>query len=357
MSASILDNSPDKVGNCPHPRDTHVLFGHEAAEQSFLQAMNDKKLHHAWLIQGPKGCGKATLAYRVARRLAGAGVCEDNGVLGSDPNQTISQQISAGSYPDLLVVSRQWNEKTKKWNNEINVNQIRKISKLYTHRASGNGWRVCIIDCADDLNHNAANALLKILEEPPEKGLLLLVCNNPGRLLSTLRSRCRSLKLRAPGVEIATRIAVNCGAELEKAVFASELCQGSPGRTAQIANGNAGELWGDIEEIFKQLPQIDRVKVNSIAAKLATKSARQSLGLFFELLTLRHKKEIKNMALSGDLQQIEPWEKMLGVNHDLQLDINRINLDPAQVVQQIIFNISKAAEQAQLIKMRLTDVD
>ena len=349
MSKSILDNPPDKVENCPHPRDTHVLFGHEAAEQSFLQALLNEKLHHAWLIQGPKGCGKATLAYRMARRLAGAKMDEKNGVLGSDPNQIISQQISAGSYPDLMVVSKEWNEKTKKWRNEISIDQIRKVSKLYAHKAGGNGWRICIIDCADDLNHNAANALLKILEEPPEQGLLLLICNNPGRVLATLRSRCRSLKLRAPGIESATRIAVSCGAESKRAEFAAELSQGNPGQAAQIANGNASELWADIESIFKRLPQIDRVQINSIATKLATKSARQSLDLFFELLTLRHRREIKNMAFLGDLQQIQPWEKMLDVNNQLQLDINRINLDPAQVVQQTIFNISRAAEQAQLI--------
>jgi DNA polymerase-3 subunit delta' len=350
MSANILNNPPDKVENCTHPRDTHVLFGHEVAEQSFLKALIDERLHHAWLIQGPKGCGKATLAYRMTRRLAGASINEDNGVLGSNPNHAIVKQISAGSYPDLMVVSKQWNEKTKKWRNEISVDQIRKIGKLYAHRASGNGWRICIIDCVDDLNHNAANALLKILEEPPEQGLLLLICNNPGRLLATLRSRCRSLKLRAPGVELATRVAVGCGAELEEATFAAELSQGSPGRAAQIVNGNARELWKDIEGIFKRLPQIDRVKVNSLAAMLSVKSAKQSLELFFELLTLRHKKEIKNIALAGNLQQISPWEKMLNVNHDIQLDINRINLDPAQVVQQTIFNISKAAEQGQLIK-------
>lgn len=350
MSADAFDNPPDKVQNCLHPRDTHVLFGHEAAEHSFLQALNNGKMHHAWLIQGPRGCGKATLAYRMARRLSGAIIDSSNGILGSASNHPISRQISAGSHPDLMVVSKGWNEKTKKWRNEINVDQVRKINKLFANRAAGNGWRICIVDCADDLNHNAANALLKILEEPPEQGLLLLICNNPGRLLATLRSRCRTLKLRAPGIEIATKIAVNCGAELKDAAFAAELSRGNPGRAALIANGNADELWEEIENIFSRLPQIDRVRTHSLAAKLAMKSAVQSLDLFFDLLQLRHEKEIKTMSLDGDLAQAQPWLKMLDINREIRIDLNRINLDPAQIVQQIIFNISKAAEQGQAIR-------
>lgn len=348
MSADPQDNPPDKLENCPHPRDTHQLFGHEAAENAFLQAAQANKLHHAWLIQGPKGCGKASLAYRMARTLLGAKADQQNGILGVDVADPISRQISVGSFADLMVITKGWNEKTKKWRTEISVDQVRKISKLFANRAAQNGWRICIIDCADDLNHNAANALLKTLEEPPEKGLLILICHQPEKLLATIRSRCRSLKLRNPSVQIAQQVAIDCGADDAQALAAAQLAKGSPGRAAQIANADGGRLSDEINQIFQSLPKLDRDRAHNLANRLAGKNAMQSLVLFIDLLQIRHQKHIQELALAADYQQIDPWMQALEANRVLQNDLLRINLDPAISVMQMLLNLSQAAKSSPL---------
>ncbi|VAV88472.1 DNA polymerase III delta prime subunit [hydrothermal vent metagenome] len=350
MSAVSDELTPDRIENCPHPRETQVLHGHESAEQSFLTAINAKKLHHAWLLEGPKGCGKASLAYRVARTLLGAQVDAANGLLGVAEADPVTRQITAGSYPDLMSITNGWNEKTKKWRNEISVDQVRKISGLFANRAAGNGWRVCIIDCADDLNHNAANALLKTLEEPPKQGLLLLVCHRPGRMLATIRSRCRRLVLRAPGEDISRQVAMASGADETSAKLAATLAQGCPGRAAQIANAGGLELWNWIEQVFANLPKLNKAEVHVMANRLAVKNARQSMLLFLALLQLRLQQEIHRLSLLGTADLLAPWLLVLEDNRSLQADIDRINLDPAMSLYQLIAAIAQAAIQSQNIE-------
>ncbi len=343
MTQSLEDCPPDKIENCPHPRAVHQLFGHESAEQSFLSAMNRNKLHHAWMITGPKGCGKASLAYRVARRLLGAASGADNGVLGVQEDDPVSRQIAAGSNPDLMAITNGWNQKTKKWRSEISIEQIRKISHFFANRAAGNGWRICIVDCADDLNHNAANALLKTLEEPPEQGLLLLVCHRPGRLLPTITSRCRHLALRNPGISIAQNVAMDCGANEADSTLAAKLAHGSPGRAAEIANGQGLELWAEITQIFDALPRFDQAKAHGLANRLAIKSAEQSRNLFLDLLQLRLEQEIQSHAKNHRMSGLDAWLQVQTENQNLQNSLTRLNLDPAMVIVQMLGNIRKAA--------------
>jgi len=342
MSGSLEEHSPDKIKNCPHPRETQDLYGHEHAETAFLTAICANKLHHAWLLEGPKGVGKASLAYRVARRLLGTEPDPNNGILGAKETDPLVRQIAVASFPDLMTITNGWSEKTKKWNHEINVDQVRKISHLFANRAAGNGWRVCIIDCADDLNHNAANALLKTLEEPPKQGLLLLVCHKPGRLLATLRSRCRRLQLRAPGVETAKRVAIGCGATEKDAHAAAVLAKGSPGRAAEIANANGLELWAEIEGFFDQFPRLNQAKSYELAHRLAAKGAVQARALFLDLLQIRLEKEIHDRAVANQTNSISPWLQALEANQSLANDIGRINLDPAMTIVQLVTNIQQA---------------
>jgi len=355
MNGNGQGTAPDQIENCPHPRNVQTLFGHELAEQSFLNSMKAEKLHHAWLIQGPKGAGKATLAYRMARRLSGATPDAANGLLGCVPEDHISRQISAGSYPDLKVTTNSWNEKTKKWRNEISVDQIREIGHMFANQAAGNGWRVCIVDCVDDLNRNAANALLKTLEEPPKRGLLILISHQPGRLLTTITSRCRRLKLRAPGASITKRIAMECGANEEDALFAAKLSAGCPGRALQIINtkgaGNQdGGLWAVIDRFFYEFPNLNHVKLHDLANKLSQKKAAQSLDLFLSLLQVRLEQKIRQLANSGETHAITPWFKAVEENQVLQNDLTRINLDPAMVIHQLLQNIQRASRLASQIK-------
>jgi DNA polymerase-3 subunit delta' len=177
----------------PDPRANPILLGHTEAEATILDAMRAGRMHHAWLITGPEGVGKATLAYRFARRLLAGRAAEDS--LALDPANTVFRRVAAGSHADLKTIERVVNDKTKRMQAQIPVEKVREINGFMSLTPAEGGWRVVVVDGAEELNQASANALLKILEEPPPRAILLLVCAAPGRLLPTIRSRCRRLRL------------------------------------------------------------------------------------------------------------------------------------------------------------------
>src|SRR5476651_414688 len=179
--------------SAPEPRANPILLGHEAAERTLLDAMHFGRMHHAWLITGPEGIGKATLAFRFARRLlAGLGGGDS---LALDPFHPVFRRIVAGGHADMLTIERAYDEKTKRLKRDIAVQDVRAINAFMALTPAEGGWRVAVVDGAEDLNQASANALLKILEEPPSRAVLILVCSAPGRLPPTVRSRCRHLRL------------------------------------------------------------------------------------------------------------------------------------------------------------------
>lgn len=183
-----------------HPRLTATLEGHDAAERIVLDAWSQGRLHHAWMITGPQGIGKATLAWRIARFLLShrRGDGPPPRDLATDPGGEAARLIAARSHPDLFVLERQVNPDTGKLRQDIAVDDVRRVNAFFARTAAFGGWRVVIVDAVDDLNASSANALLKILEEPPPRAVFLLVAHAPGRALKTIRSRCRVLGLRAP---------------------------------------------------------------------------------------------------------------------------------------------------------------
>ena len=183
-----------------HPRLTTTLEGHEAAERIVLDAWGRGRLHHAWMIAGPEGIGKATLAWRIAKFLLTHPVAEGPAPadLSSDPEAEANRLVAARSHPDLFVLERAVNPDTGKLKQDIAVEDVRRVNAFFARTAAFGGWRVVIVDAVDDLNASSANALLKVLEEPPPRAIFLLVAHAPGRALKTIRSRCRVLGLRAP---------------------------------------------------------------------------------------------------------------------------------------------------------------
>jgi len=217
------------------PRDRFDLVPSPEAERAFLDAFNRGRLHHAWLVCGPEGLGKATFAYRAARRLLGARADDTRGPLGAAPGDPVSQLVSAQSHPDLMVLERlSEGGKIKK---SISVDQARDLPEFFSKSPSQARYRVAIIDSADDLNPNAANALLKILEEPPECGVLFLITHAPGRLLATIRSRCRRLTF-APWTDQAVAALVGRQTDLgaEEASRITGMARGSPGAALSLAS-------------------------------------------------------------------------------------------------------------------------
>src|SRR5271169_662714 len=197
----------------PHPRETTVLFGHGEAEAALLNAYRGGRIPHAWLIGGAQGIGKATLAYRMARFVLAhrdplAPDMQRVDSLQVDPSDPVARRITAGAHGGLLVLQRTPNDKGV-MRTVITVDETRETIAFFGSTAAVEGWRVCIVDTVDELNPNAANALLKILEEPPRQSIFLLISHTPGRVLPTILSRCRRLTLRPLATEDVIRAAAH----------------------------------------------------------------------------------------------------------------------------------------------------
>src|SRR5271166_5392087 len=190
----------DAFPGAPHPRHAARLIGHKAAEPEMLSAYRESRLAHAWLIGGAEGIGKATLAWRFARFVLAnpdpnARAVREARDLHVDPNHQAARLLAALAHPDFSLIRRVWQADKKRFSSEIQVDNVRAALQVFQMSAAFGGWRICIVDCAEDLNRNSANALLKMIEEPPLRALILIVSHRPGQVLPTIRSRCRRLKL------------------------------------------------------------------------------------------------------------------------------------------------------------------
>jgi DNA polymerase III subunit delta' len=350
-------DEPDRAPGCPSPRETYSLSGHEAAEQTFAEAFASGHLHHAWLLAGPRGIGKATLAYRMARRVLGAKAEPKHGILGADPDDPVSKRIAAMSHGDLLTLRRPFDDKRNRWRAEITVDEARRMAGLFQSRAAGGGWRVCIIDAADEMNLNAANAILKMLEEPPECAMVILIAHAPGRLPATIRSRCRRLELRPLSAALTCDVAMQYGASEKEAKLASILSAGSPGRTLAILSADGAALWRDIDRLVTQGSGAGQGTANAMARRLSLVKAAPQRKLFFELLGMRIEQHIRAHLQHQPLYGLEPWFALRDQLHGLSVDMERLYLDPAQGVYSAIQNTWRTLTAHPLPKAENLNVD
>lgn len=229
----------DQEPGASHPRETTNFIGNELAEAQLATALAGGRLHHAWLLTGPKGIGKATLAYRFARVALGAGQSGPRplDVVEEDP---VTRMVAGLAHPDLFVLRRGLNERGRP-RSEIGADEARTLGQFFSLKSALGGRRVAIIDTADDLNRHAANAILKTLEEPPPGGVLLLLSHAPGGLLPTIRSRCRRLDLRPLSDEdVRTALSRSEGAATDAA--AVRFAGGRPGRAIALTAAGVGGM-------------------------------------------------------------------------------------------------------------------
>lgn len=242
----------DQEPGVAHPRETFAITGHEAAEAMLAEAFSGQRMHHAWMLTGPKGVGKATLAYRFARHVLGAHHVGAR-PLDVDPEDQIARRIASRSHGDVFVLRRGLSDRGKP-RSEITVEEARGLVSFFNLKSSEGGWRVAIIDAVDDLNRNAANAILKTLEEPPPKTVLLLLCHAPGATLATIRSRCRRLDLR-PLADADVRIAVTAHGDGKVDEAAVRFAGGRPGRAIALAAMDVGAIYGAFTDALQEAPR------------------------------------------------------------------------------------------------------
>jgi DNA polymerase-3 subunit delta' len=261
----------------PHPRETVELFGHAEAENTLLEAYRGGRIPHAWLIGGESGIGKATLAYRIARFVLAhpnpsSPAVQNAKSLAVPTDDPAARRIAGQAHPDLLILRRVINEKTGKLYTEIRVDDVRRCVPFFGSTAGEGGWRVAIVDFFDELNKAGENALLKILEEPPPRSLLLLVSNSPGRVIPTIRSRCRMLMLRplaAEDVARATGAVLGQEADSPELLAAAAAADGSVGRALMFLEGDALELRQQMIAMLDRLPQLDPRALHALGEELA----------------------------------------------------------------------------------------
>ncbi|MBY6161822.1 DNA polymerase III subunit delta' [Mameliella alba] len=295
---------PDRLEGAPHPRETPRVIGQDKAERAFLTAYNSGRLHHGWLLTGPRGLGKATLAWQIARFLLATPPADQNGLFGAppppdtlhiDPDHPVAHRMRALSEPGLFLLRRggagssdSEREKALKdgrFSDVIRVDEIRKLHSFFGLSSADGGRRVVIVDSADELNTPAANALLKMLEEPPANATLLLLSHQPARLLPTIRSRCRTLRLAPLGASDMAQALSQAGADVAEDQIAplTTLAEGSVGAAMRLLTLDGLTLYGNLLRLLGSMPALDRAGLLALSDSCAGKGKEARLDL---LLTL-----------------------------------------------------------------------
>ncbi len=364
MSEDALPE-PDRVEGAPHPREVADLFGQTRAETDFLDSFNGGRLHHAWLITGPKGIGKATLAWRIARfLLSGAeGGMFAPETLAIPTDSPIYRRTAALSEPGLALVRRPWDEKAKRLKTAITVDEIRSLKSFFTLSNTEGGWRVAIIDAADEMNRAAENALLKLLEEPPAKTVILLVAHQPSRLLPTIRSRCRELKCQPLDADALARAIAQAGFDTDDPDTLATLANGSAGEAIDLLAHDGLKLYADITSLIATAPRMNRPRIIALGDSCAgaTNADRYDMVVRLTLLAL------SRMALAGargstpigaeaDLSrfannpfQAQLWAELVADQSARIAHARAVNLDPGQVILDTFLAIDATAGKASLV--------
>lgn len=362
----------DRLDGVPHPRETPRLFGQDAAESVLLDAIRSGRMHHAWLMTGPKGVGKATLAWRAARFLLARPPAGEPGLFGEATAETsldiardhpVARRIAALSEPGLLLIRRPWDAEKKRFKGQITVDEVRRLNGFFGLSAAGGGHRVVIVDSADEMNTAAANALLKVLEEPPKNAIVFLVSHRPARLLPTIRSRCRELsfgRLKPGDLALAMEQA---GVSEPADIALAELSGGSVGEALHLRALGGVELYSDLIELLADVPRMDRQRAVALAEKCAGRDGEHRLDLLLRLLDTA----LSRLALTGagrppqhdvaegeaavlqrlspDLARAQAWAG-LGQELSQRLQHGRaVNIDPASLLLDAFVKIDETSTQ------------
>ncbi len=354
----------DRLGVYPHPRHTHRLHGHAVSEQTLAEAFASGRMHHAWLLRGAEGIGKATLAYRFAR-FALADPLERDRIGGSleiAGDTRAARQVAALSHPNLLVIRRPWNQKDKRFAASIPVDEVRRLRSFLSLAAEETAWRVVIVDSADELAGPAANALLKSLEEPPARLIFLLVSSEAGRLLPTIRSRCRTIDLAKLGPDDLRRAVGDAlGAAGKDPIDEDQwprlasIADGSVRRALSISQSDGLKIYDRIEELLGLLPKVDWTSAHALSDELATAAAEQKYEAFLDMLLDVLARVIRGSATGKPDPQLKFSARLippgrLATFADVwettvrdRAEVNALNLDKKTLIIETITRLAAAS--------------
>lgn len=367
---------PDRIEGAPHPRDAVQIVGQHAAEAAFLDAFANGRLHHGWLLTGPRGVGKATLAWRIARFLLTHEPDTGGGLFGDAPpapqsldvshDHPVVRRMHSGAEPRLFLLRRAWDEEKKRLKTVITVDEVRRLKSFFQLSAADGGHRVAIVDAADELNTAAANALLKLLEEPPPGVTLLLISHQPSGLLPTIRSRCRELRLTTlSSVDLSIALQ-QAGIEADNAAALAALSGGSAGEAIRLANLDGLQTYASLISLFGTLPRLDR----PLALKLADSAAQRGNDTRLDLVLTLMDIFLSRLARSGIMgppkpegasgesalfSRLSPHANAARSWADAQATLGArarrgraVNLDPAALLIDMILKIDQTAGQLAL---------
>ena len=346
----------DRFDATPHPRETYGFFGNAEAERALLLSCFAGRLPHAFILCGPPGIGKATLAWRLARFLLAnpnpslIPHAERKGLLVPETH-LVSRQIAALSHPDLVLLRREWNPDRKKHRTQIQVDDVRRAIHMFQQAAGSGGFRICVVDCADDLNTESANALLKIVEEPPPRSLFLFIAHQPGRLPVTLRSRCRKIHLQPLRPEDICNILDALGppwrdaSEGERRAAVAR-AQGSIHRALRLLDGEQRLFDSELESLLDELPHIEWSKVYALADKIAApgngKDYDSTLALIDEWLDGKVRLAAQDVPLNYARRlapYAEVWENLAAAARETEI----FNLDKRAFAISLFADLAAAA--------------
>jgi DNA polymerase III subunit delta' len=341
-------DEPDRLAGFPHPREATHLVGHHDAQAAILEGLRQGKLHHAWLIGGPEGIGKATFAYMVAKQLLGlkGGPAPAGDRLDVDPARQASRLVSNLAHPDLVVLRRQPATDKKAAATMIAVETVRRALDVYASTPSDGGWRVCVVDSADALNASVANALLKVLEEPPARAIFLIIAHQPGRVLPTIRSRCRKLTLRPLAETEIAAVLDGLDVDADSATIgqAIALADGSARRAISRLDPETAALIGRTRGLLARLPDVDIPGVLAMSDQLAGRAAEADFAVFMETVEdwVRH---VLHANLAAGAHRLAPLAEVWDKTARAVRETDALNLDRRPLVLSIFQDLSEAVSR------------
>jgi DNA polymerase-3 subunit delta' len=338
----MSDERPGLLDGAIWPAENTKLFGHEDAEAFLAQSYRSGKGHHAILIEGPEGIGKATFAFRFANHVLSHSdpATAPEIIADPDPASAVSRQIAGGASHNLLHLARPVDEKTGKVKSAITVDEVRRAGRFFSQTSGTGNWRIVIIDPADDMNRNAANAILKILEEPPKRALFLVLSHAPGKLLPTIRSRCLPLKLSPLGDEALSAALANLGIGNEGAALLSA-AKGSVGEALKLLNYGGGEIIAAYNEVLSAQGPSARKAMHRLADALSGKESDTIFDFFVSYVSDDLMSRARIAAGSG---RIAAAERLSRLYSDVVERLNvsdAYNLDRKQTILSILGDIKQ----------------